>query len=349
MSCRRPRCLSLAATAAVIALLGCGKRPISDRDDGAVRIDAGVPDTAPPIDAAVAEDVPALADAGTADGATPEIDAAGPCRVTTADGGTVACTEMLVGFELENSYCGMKPGGELRCWSNQDFFTNMLASLVAKAPPGLVQIAAADSTQSDPLFCGLDAQGNGTCWGATTNMNMGGGLTSVVVSRYGTCALHMDGHMTCTAGLHALPSTHRYTQLAVVADFLIGLDDTGTPITSQVDLTAPPGVYRRVATLSAMSAALRDDGTLFLLTWQQAMAMPGAFVELSLDMRRLCGIDHAGEVTCFPLGAGGPTPPTPAAGPFIRIVGGDSTMCGLRPTGTTTCWGDVPVAVPDGW
>ncbi|HLK92532.1 MAG TPA: hypothetical protein VKZ18_21740 [Polyangia bacterium] len=39
----------------------------------------------------------------------------------------------------------------------------------------------------------------------------------------------------------------------------------------------------------------------------------------------------------------------PPAGPFVQIVGGGSTFCAVRRTGTTTCFGDHPIDVPPGW
>jgi hypothetical protein len=37
------------------------------------------------------------------------------------------------------------------------------------------------------------------------------------------------------------------------------------------------------------------------------------------------------------------------AGPFVQIVGGDTSFCALRRSGTTACWGDHDIVVPAGW
>jgi hypothetical protein len=260
-------------------------------------------------------------------------------------------TLMLVGFELENDYCALKSGGRLRCWTDNDYWDHTLEPLVAKAPPGLVQIAASDTISSDPLFCGIDTAGNGTCWGANTNIDMGGGLASLVLTRYGPCALFKDGRLDCSrSGISTggLPRDRRYVQIDVAADFIIALDENGTPLNDLSPLLTLSGVYRRVATIGT-GAALRDDGALVQITYPEPLVIPGAFVDLHYDRSRLCGIDGAGEITCFQQ-QGAPSPPlTPPAGPFKQIASGWSTMCGLRANGTTACWGEVPVHTPDGW
>jgi hypothetical protein len=256
---------------------------------------------------------------------------------------------MLVGTHLDDAYCGLKAGGQLRCWTYDEAFDKQLAPIVAKAPPGLVQIALSDTFLSDPVLCGVDAQGNGTCWGANTWTDLGGGVVSAVLSRYGTCALYQDGRAKCALGFSELPPDRRYVQIAVSADFAIGLDDTGTPI-PPLFIPPPSGIFRRIAEFSSSGAALRDDGALVYLHWQGPVVMPGAFVELAFAYREnLCGIDTAGEIACFALVAGRPQPPTPPPGPFVQIAASSRSMCGLRPTGTTTCWGETAVRLPDGW
>jgi len=335
----------MAAVAVSLALLGCASRRLPAAAPDPLSPDSGAPSRMPKADAAQRDTAPsdlALPDTATADAGAPDTGA--PDVPTPPD-----ATIMLVGVQLENDYCGLKADGRLRCWSDTDYFNQYLAPLAAKAPPGLVQIAVADTVTSDPLFCGIDAGGHGTCWGATTNMDMGGGLASLVLSRYGTCALHTDGGVDCSPPIQRLPPGHHYVQIAVAADVAIGLDDTGTPVYSLPSIVTGPGVYRQVATIGGSGAALRDDGALVYMTWQQPTVMAGAFVALSFDQHRLCGLDGAGQITCFALPGDSSAPLSPPAGPFTRMASGSKTMCGLRPTGTTTCWGDVAVAVPDGW
>jgi hypothetical protein len=334
-------CSPIAATALLLAALACASRtPLRSGQDAAPADDA-----APGLTRADAS--PAI---DTGADASPATETGRPCSVTTAAGVTMPCTDRVVSLSLANAYCGLK-AGQMRCWSDQEYFDNLLAPVAAKAPPGLVSIAAAETVLDEPIFCGLDAQGNGTCWGAATMTSLGGDLASAVLSRYGTCALHRDGRVACAGAFPGLPKDHRYVQIAVAADFLIGLDDAGAPINSAPYPQIPPGVYRRVAVLGGTGAAVRDDGTLIYMAWPDPVVFPGTFVDLTFQyLDRLCGLDRAGDVECFPLATGGgPAALVPPPGPFVEVAAGSSTMCGLRPTGTTTCWGDVPVAVPDGW
>jgi len=323
----------LAAAALSLALLGCGNPPSLTPNPGDAGTDAGTPSS---LDAEASDAVAAA-------------DASGPC-IVSAGRTVVPCTTMLVGSQLDDSYCALKPDGQLRCWSYDAFFDDLLAKIVAKAPPGLVRIAISETNGDDPFLCGIDGQGNGTCWGANTMTSLGGGVVSAVLSRYGTCAVYEDGHVNCASIFPRLPSDRRYVQVAVGADFNLGLDDAGTPVQANPTLQAPPGVYRRIAMFSSLGAGLRDDGAMVLVNWREPFEVPGAFVDLLFAYREnLCGLDAAGEVACFPLLAGQPSPPAAPAGPFVHVVGSGRSLCGLRPSGTTTCWGDAGVRVPEGW
>ncbi|HEY7370849.1 MAG TPA: hypothetical protein VIF57_01640, partial [Polyangia bacterium] len=172
---------------------------------------------------------------------------------------------------------------------------------------------------------------------------------SLVLSRYGACALHTDGSVNCASPIQRLPPGHHYVQIDVAADFVIGLDDTGTPVYSVHGIVAGPGVYRQVATVGGEGAALRDDGALVYMTSLQPAVTAGAFVALSFNQQRLCGLDGAGRITCFALPGDSASPLSAPAGPFIQMASGSKTMCGLRSTGRTTCWGDAAITVPDGW
>jgi hypothetical protein len=336
-----------AAAVVLLAALACTNRTPLDPLGDPPNADGGGPSVMH------ADAAPADADAGTdatvRDGLGSGSDSVPPCTVTTAAGATLPCTEKVVAFSLADAYCGLK-AGQVRCWSDQQYFADLLAPVAAKAPPGLVQIAAAETVPDDPALCGLDAQGNGTCWGAKTMTSLGGQLSSAVLSRYGTCALHRDGHVDCAGGFPSLPPGHRYVQIAVAADFLIGLDDGGAPINTPPYPQTPPGVYRRVAVLGGAGAAVRADGTLIYMGSPAPVLFPGSFVDLTFQFPdRLCGVDGIGDVACFSLGTGAHAPLVPPPGPFVQIAAGSSSMCGLRPTGTTMCWGDVQVPVPDGW
>ncbi len=375
-----PRASAISATAISLGLLGCTSRaPLVVNQDA-----AGAGGTGPGLPAQDAAPTGAAGDVGRGGGGGGGGDVAGgaggssgggtggssgggtggssggggaaagtggarACTVTTASGTTVACTERLLGSHQQDLYCGLK-AGEVRCWADQAFYQSTLGPAVAQTPPGLVQLSIAENAGSDPFFCGVDARGSGTCWGPRTTRSLGENVASTAISRYGPCAVFNDGHVKCT-NTNTLPPGHRYVQVAISADYIIALDDTGTPVHTATDQKFPPGVYLKVGiTTGAIGAALRDDGALVYLMRPEPKVVPGSFVDFALDYHgHMCGIDGAGEITCFTFADDRPPVPSPPPGPFIQIAGGVSTFCGLRPTGTTTCWGDVPVPVPDGW
>ena len=106
-------------------------------------------------------------------------------------------------------------------------------------------------------------------------------------------------------------------------------------------------------TSDTKDTAVRSDGTaVSIVADADPIVKSGSFVHIALDyVGRACALDRAGEVTCWiaaPIQNPAPLGALPA-GPFVQIVGAESTFCALRATGTTTCWGDYPVEVPPGW
>lgn len=98
---------------------------------------------------------------------------------------------------------------------------------------------------------------------------------------------------------------------------------------------------------------MRSDGTAVSIAFDDdPIVKPGSFSHIALDYSgRACGLNGAGEVTCWisvPIQNPAPFGVLPA-GPFVQIVGAESSFCGLRATGTTSCWGDYPIDVPPGW
>jgi hypothetical protein len=265
------------------------------------------------------------------------------------------CTEALAAANEYDYFCGLK-AGTLLCWggATEAFFVMQLAPAVAAAPADLVQIAVTDSLPDTPAFCGVDRSGRGSCWGmppATTPITLGTNLRAASLSRYGTCALHADGSVTCSATITAPPSGHSYAQIVASEDLEAALDTDGVP--TLFNATFPAGVYTEIAASNARRvAAVRSDGAVVSIAAGGNMIMKtGSFGHAAVDDRdRACALDAAGAITCWSTAgdAAAPFSDLPA-GPFVRIVGAYSTFCALRATGTTACWGDAAVDVPPGW
>ena len=321
-----------AAAVLLLAAAGCSSRPLPFRDAASVDLGTagggggGDARDAPPVDARDAS----LADASPSDVAS------------------FVPTEVIVAASQLNVFCGLK-AGRLKCWSDLDFLVNIVEPALAKAPPDLVQLAMSEAADSDPLFCGIDVRGQGTCWGRTKTQDLGSNVKAVAISRYGTCAVRADGSVTCTV-LRPPSPAHRYVSIAASADFTIGLDDTGMPRPEQTYHAFPAAVYTRIAMNGgAVPAALRSDGVIVRAS-NPPMEFSGPFRDLTFDLNgHLCGVLVAGDVRCFSVETWATAPVTPPAGPFVQIVGGERALCALRRGGTTSCWGEKTLVVPDGW
>jgi hypothetical protein len=182
---------------------------------------------------------------------------------------------------------------------------------------------------------------------------MGGGLKAIVVSIWGTCTLDSKGAVACAPEFVSTPvSAVPYTKILASEDQIAALDEAGVP--HYPNDTFPAGVYLDIGTNDNFRVgAVRSDGTaVSIVSNADPILKSGSFVHIALDyVGRACALDRAGEVTCWiaaPIQNPAPIGALPA-GPFVQIVGAESTFCGLRATGTTTCWGDYPVDVPPGW
>lgn len=328
-----PSRIAIAATTLLVAALGCSSRPVASRADASI---------ATPADAAIATPADASFETPVDTGSVPPTDAA-----------PFVPTEKIVSAGLWDFYCGLK-AGRLQCWSDLELWTNMFAPVVANAPPDLVDIFMSEAMDSDPVLCGIDVRGKGTCWGARKTLDVGEGVKSIGISRYGTCTVKADGALACTGNLIPPPPDRRYVQIVGWADFSLGIDDTGMPVHAlRGAYEFPAARYVRIAMMSsAPPAAIRSDGALVYLdrTGKVAMEMPGPFVDLTLTYRgHLCAVGAGGEVTCFSVDPNAPPPPIAPPGPFKQIAAGINSLCGLRPGGTTVCWGDKQLTVPAGW
>jgi hypothetical protein len=287
-------------------------------------------------------------------------DAQTPCRVAV-DGGTMACTNSIVSGNDNDFFCGLKDDGRINCWGSDPSGAYLvgpygfLMPAIAKAPDHLVQLAVTNGIGSSngEAFCGVDNLGRGTCWDATITKDMGGGLKAIVLSEWGTCMLDSNGAVTCGPEFLPAPSSAvPFTKILASEDSIAALDQAGVP--RYPNDTFPSGTYTDIATNdNDRVGAVRSDGTaVSIVLGDDPIVKSGSFTHIALDYEgRACALDRAGEVTCWIAAPAQNPAPLGAlpAGPFVQIVGAEASFCGLRDTGTTTCWGDNPVDVPAGW
>ena len=299
-----------------------------------------------------------VSDAAVVDAAKGDA-AAQPCAIAV-DGGTVACTTQVVSANDYDLFCGLKADGRINCWASEgDSFMfgpfGRWPATLAKAPPNLVQLAVSNVLTPDAdsyYVCGVDQGGAGSCWSDVGSKNMGAGLKAIIVSDYGICTLDSQGAAACDHRVSgAPPSSGVYARILASEINVAALDVAGVPYYPL--RTFPDGRYIDIASNDAGHvAAVRSDGT--AVTMDQAgnpVLRPGSFTHIAVDYYgRSCALDGAGEVTCW-AGDSGVTLAalTPPAGPFVQIVGATTAFCAIRTTGTTACFGDVPIDVPPGW
>ena len=263
----------------------------------------------------------------------------------------------LVSAHDVDIFCGLK-SGQVRCWTSASlawvYDLTATSRSVVSAPPDLNQIAVSDSDgPGDPMLCGVDQQGDGSCW-AGPGGAVGDQLLSVHVSRESTCALRLDGTVSCTGGNEGVPADRHYTQIALSENRLAALDENGNVFFPSK--TFPPGVYTEVTTNDAAQVgAVRADGAVVYFPIDSP-AVPvireGSFVHLALGYGGdACALDRAGEITCWPdQGFAGPLAASDLPrGPFTAIAAATSAFCAVRTTGTIVCWGSDAMEVPPGW
>lgn len=329
---------------------GAGGKP--DAGGASLRDAGGASDAT--TDAAVQRDGAAQRDAAPSDASD---DAVPPPCTVTVDGSTMGCTTQIVSGNDNDVFCGLKPDGQMACWASEiDAYLfgpfGSWPAVIAKAPARLAQLAVSNGTGGDVTFCGVDQDGNGTCWGMGTTRTMGSGLKAVVLSTSGTCSLDTQGAVTCDTGIQSTPpATSVYAKILASEDSVMSLDVAGVPRFPPQSF--PDGVYVDIATNDATRAgAVRSDGTAVATFGGTQVVKAGSFTHIALDYGgRACALDADGAVTCWIVDtAANPTPiDDPPAGPFVQIVGAETTFCAIRTTGTTACWGDHSVAVPAGW
>jgi hypothetical protein len=301
-------------------------------------------------------------DGGAADaGVTDAGRDASPACTLLVDGGTAACTTQIISANDNDIYCALKADGRMNCWATADeAFVFMAAypwsGAVAKAPPRLAQLSMTNAIlgggDSPYLFCGVDRDGQGSCWNDTETKTMGQGLRAVILSNYGTCTLDAKGALSCTYGFVALPPAAQvWARILPSENVMAALDVTGAAYYPYV--TFPSGTYVDIAANDARRvAAVRADGTAvaFHANLNPVMRL-GSFTHVAVDYAGdACALDRAGAITCWPVDAPDGAPPlTPPPGSFVAIVGAERTFCAVRATGTTACFGQGTFAIPTGW
>ena len=275
-----------------------------------------------------------------------------PACSLAADGGQMACTVALAASNAYDYFCGLKAGA-MKCWGSAGiaYLVGLTAPVVAAAPPNLARIALSNDAPADHPFCGVDVAGHGFCWGDGSIDDLGPGIRDGTISNYGKCVLAADGGLRCDQPIVTPPLPGDYARIAASEDYVFALDAAGTPLFPQTSF--PAGTYKEITANDVRRVgAIRADGAVVIFEISTENDRPGPYAHLALDhLGRACALDGAGEVRCWIAQQSSSATPFASlpAGPFVQIVGGNASLCALRSSGTTACWGDQTIVVPPSW
>ena len=225
--------------------------------------------------------------------------------------------------------CGLRPDGEAECWGrghlrNPREIGEPVAQREIRArlepPPGPFTALSAD----DQFTCGLRRDGELQCWGMTNTDSEtplgkppSGPFSAVRAGHLMACGLRPDGSAACWDSVYG-------------RTYLPG---DGLPM--------PDGVFAALPTGAAQPCGLRPGGDLACTDTDAVAARNApetAFRTVASNPRTAhnCGLDYAGEITCWYERDDWhePTPP----GPFTTVTVGNFHSCALRPDGTAECW-----------
>ena len=225
---------------------------------------------------------------------------------------------------VEDYACGLRPGGEVECWSK------VLRGEAgdANGPPEGEKFIQVEVGWGDA--CGVRVDNTLSCWwrhfgdNYSEELNLLENVLQLEIVREEACALFVDGTVQCFFGpLRETESPPGLTSLSVGLDHACGLRPGG-----EVECWGS------------------DE-------YGKASPPEGEFTEVAASVDFTCGLRPSGEVECWGGGAARwHSKVVPPREPLVFIDAGwagvsSSTLswgysCGLREDGSLLCWGFGP-------
>jgi hypothetical protein len=231
--------------------------------------------------------------------------------------------------------CSRRETGSVQCWGRPRY---------ANEPSDAVFTAI--SAGGEHHVCGVLADGDIDCWGATASLpTRTGPFESVSVSEPWDCGIRTDGSADCWGDASAEASVPSGTFTAVSSGWAhaCGLRTDRTIECWGDDAwqaaQPPAGEFLSLCGRGVQHCALRTDGS--IACWGGASPYPappaGAFLAVACGGSFACALDAAGAVTCWGQNNYGEL--NPPSGSFTSVSLGVNTGCGLRPDHSVACWG----------
>jgi hypothetical protein len=247
-------------------------------------------------------------------------------------------------FTSSSLSCFQHTSGRMDCWG----------SSVTPPTENLhgVSVAADSSLNAGDLTprahgCGLNEQDDIVCFGnskATTVNPPTGPFQSVMTGRDFSCALGLDGKLTCW-GVTTQPLTDTFTHVGIGGNVVCGVREDSTLVCWRNDsgevIPTPSDQYLDVFVSEPTVCAMRLDRTVTCPLNERLFLVEDDIPLQAFDVGtfRACGIDDDHQLRCWGRLSSAPSPP-PEDGPF-QTVSADQYTCAIRADRTRACWGDL--------
>ena len=232
----------------------------------------------------------------------------------------------------------------------------------AEGRPALTRFQLALGTE---FGCAINQPHTIECWGEELLRDVGqtmpppGNYIQIRATDAMACAFKADGRFDCWGDLVAVSKGTDADDIAIGADHVCVLKDTGSIVchgkAGNAEVLTQPGPFTRVGAGWGSSCGLGEDGA--LLCWGGAAnrvvteAPSGTFSELAVGPHHACAIKQD-DLSAVCWGAGGADDPNgndpdqiafgqavAPEGRFRALAAGLGHTCGLLEDGTVQCWG----------
>ena len=244
-----------------------------------------------------------------------------------------------------NFSCGLKTGGAVQCWGENDY--DQLS-----APTGVFSAVSAGTRHA----CALGSGAQVSCWGWNLDGQTDapfGAFTAVSAGGFHTCGLESDDSATCWGyddDGQASPPAGSFDQVEAGSFHTCGVSTSDRVSCwgwNLLDATiAPSGDFTAVSAGTFFACGIRADAT--LACWGandngQSTPPSGTFSSVSAGVVHACALTSDAIAACWGANTVLQAAASAPSGTFNAVTAGGGHSCGLRATGSIECWGSGAV------